>query len=113
VSRLRLPAVLVLAACALAACSREAEAPPPERDDTAVEAPEPAPEPAPPPRPVEAPPPPPAIEENAAETADEPVDHSEQTLEDADATGLTTRASPGAEEEDVPVEEAAGVSTNQ
>jgi hypothetical protein len=98
----------VLAMAALAACSREAPPPAPEQEDTQVEAAEPAPPPPPPPPVVEAPPPPPVLETNFDEPAPEPIDPSEQTLEDADATGLTTRAAPRMEDEDAPAEGAGG-----
>jgi hypothetical protein len=66
-----------------------------EETNEAPEVAEPAPAPAPTPPPmVKEPEPAAAIatETNFEEPAPEPVDPSDQTLEDADATGLTTRA---------------------
>jgi hypothetical protein len=95
-------AALGLALLALAACSREPAPTPEAGDDDNTEVSEPAP-PAPPPAPVVEvpPPPPPALELNLEEPAEEPIDESAQTMEDADATGLTTRALPGVEDEDL------------
>ncbi|MDB5689464.1 MAG: hypothetical protein JWL91_1340 [Sphingomonas bacterium] len=90
----RITAVAALAAALLAGCSRE-PAPPPPAEETVQEpeVAEPAPAPAAPPPASEAPPPPSlSIETNFEEQAEEPIDPSDQTLEDADATGLTTRA---------------------
>ena len=91
---LRPIAAAVLATVLLAGCSREPP-PPPPADETPVQESEDVAEPAPkaPPPVVVAPPaPPPAPEANFEEPAEEPIDPSDQTLEDADATGLTTRA---------------------
>lgn len=92
-----------LALVLLAGCSSEPAAPPPPeetlREAEEPEEVEPAPEPAPPPR-AEAPPAPaPVAESNFEEPPEEPIDPSDQTLEDADATGLTTRATRSDDEQ--------------
>lgn len=97
--------LLALAAVALAAgCSRE-KAPPAEPDVTVNE---PAPAvPAPPPPPV--PPRQPApVATNAADEADDAPDEDARTQDDADATGLTTRAAPAPSEDEQAPDPAAG-----
>jgi len=84
---------LTVAALAVSGCSDKT--PPPQQNDGRT-APEPATEPAAAPPPVvEAPKPaPPPVAEHDEPVADEPVDESAQTQEDADAVGMTTRAPP-------------------
>jgi hypothetical protein len=92
--RRTLVATAGLALVLLAGCHSEPEpAPVTEETSEAPEVAEPAPAPTPPPI-VKEPEPAAAIatETNFEEPAPEPVDPSDQTLDDADATGLTTRA---------------------
>jgi hypothetical protein len=109
---LRSAAVSGLTLVLLAACSSKPEPTPQPTsyEGTAEEAPVEKPAPPPPPSPVapavEAQPAPTlTTESNFVEPAEEPVDPSDQTLEDADATGLTTRAKRDGEERADPVGE--------
>lgn len=90
-------ALLAAATLAMAGCSRGDPAPV-EDNYSAEPLPEPEPADA---RPVEelpreSPPPPPSVAENLStvieEPAEQPVDPDDQTLDDASATGMTTRA---------------------
>jgi hypothetical protein len=99
-TRFAVPALLALGL--LGGCSRDPAPTPPAEEN--YEEPQPV-EPAPPPPPVietTPAPPPPVATENLAEPVEPPVDPSDQTLEDADATGLTTRATPSDEEDVAP-----------
>ena len=98
----RLAIALLAVGLFAAGCSHE-DAPPPDAEAPANDAtPAPAPEqPSPPPpepraaMPREVPP----VESNSDAAIDTPPDVSMQTQDDADATGMTTRASPSAAEE--------------
>ena len=99
--RLALAALAIGALC-VAGCQRKAPEPAPE--ENVEEATPVAPEPAPPPPKVE----PPKEKPPVVSDADEPEpDASAQTQEDADAVGMTTRATPRSEDEEAPATNAA------
>ena len=97
-------------AFAMAGCSHEKAPEPPVKEETPNE---PTPAPVVPSLPPERPPhveppkeaPPPPANDSAA---DAPFDESAQTLEDAEATGMTTRTPPSSADEDRPSENAQG-----
>lgn len=101
--RLRRPALLLLAA-GLAACSgseREAEAP-----ENTAEIVREVPAPVEAPAPVDTPAPAETTESNVEAPADEEPSPDEQMLDDASATGMTSRAARGEEATDAEVQAA-------
>ncbi len=88
----RLPATLLALALLVTACRKHEEAPPEPQENNAAEAPLPAPVPAPtPPAPIVEPPKPKVV--RAAPAPEVPAD--QQVIDDADATGMTSRVSRG------------------